>query len=336
MGINALDVKQSNVHTVLWTLCSCKSATIKDLAQRSGLSYATVGNILNDLAQTKEVLVSAPVTPTGGRPVKVYTFNAEYAHVLALTALKRNGKNIIHACVGNLYESTIWQTEQSFHSITLANLEGMVDSCLQLYPTIRVLSFSLPSAERNGMILNRAAFSELVGFPFADHFQSKYRLPVIVENDVNAAVYGYSRRIEPTSVLAGIYFPKSYPGAGIMVDGKILKGADGYAGEVAQMPLEIDWPSMDYGNPQEIGPAVARMLCIICSVLNPNHLVIYGDFFTDPLQKTIFQIMQTQLMRDVLPFISYQSDLNADISSGLLARATSVYRRELGRKNYER
>lgn len=332
MGINALDVKQSNVHTVLWTLCSCKSSTIKDLAQRSGLSYATVGNILNDLAQSDEVLVSTPVTSTGGRPVKVYKFNAEYAHVLALTVQIRNGKNILHASVGNLFESIIWQTEQYLDSIALASFEGMLDSCLQRYPTIRVLSFSLPSAERNGMILNSAAYSELVGFSFAEHFERKYRLPVIVENDVNAAVYGYSRRIEPTSVIAGIYFPRSFPGAGIMVDGKIVKGADGYAGEVAQMPLGIDWPSVDYDNPQEIGPAVARMLCIICSVLNPNHLVVYGDFFTGAVQETIYQIMQKQLIRNVLPFISYESDLNADICSGLIARATSVYRRGLGRK----
>lgn len=35
-----------------------------------------------------------------------------------------------------------------------------------------------------------------------------------------------------------------------MIDGKILKGASGYAGKVALLPLGIDWLSIDYNNPQ--------------------------------------------------------------------------------------
>lgn len=297
----------------------------------AGLSYATVGNILSDLVASNQVFASTPVTPTGGRPLKVYTFNAEYAHVLALSARVRNGKNIIHARVGNLFANAIWQTEQCFDSIGLTSFEAMLELCLRAYPTIRVLSFSVPGVERNGTVLHNA-YKDLVGVSFVEYFQSKYQLPAIVENDVNAAVYGYSRRLEPTSVIVGMYFPKSFPGAGIMVDGKILKGADGYAGEIALMPAGINWVTMDYENPQEIGPAIARMIGIVCSILNPNHIVLYGDFFTDALQETIHQIIQTQAIRDIFPFVNYQSDLDGDISSGLIARATSVYRHRSGRK----
>ncbi len=332
MGINALNIKQSNVHTVLWTLCSRKTSTIKDLAQLAGLSYATVGNILNGLVESGEVLQGEPVSATGGRPIKVYTFNAEYAHVLALSARLRGGQNVIHACVGNLYGEAVWQTEQSFESIDLTSFEAMLDACLRAYPTIRVLAFSLPGVERNGTVQING-YKDLVGVSLADHFQGKYHLPVIVENDVNAAVFGYSRHIGPAPAIVGVYFPRAFPGAGIVIDGKILKGADGSAGEVALMPLGIDWLAMDFDDPQQIGPAVARMLCILCSILNPNHVVLYGDFFTDVLQQAIWQAIQTQEVRSIFPILNYQSDFGADICAGLIAQATSAYRNGISGKS---
>ncbi len=95
---------------------------------------------------------------------------------------------------------------------------------------------------------------------------------------------------------------------------------------MALMPLGIDWLTMDFDDPQQIGPAVARMLCILCSILNPNHVVLYGDFFTDALQQAIWQAIQTQEVRSIFPILNYQSDFDADISAGLIAQAISVYR----------
>ena len=161
MGINAIDVKQNNVHIVLQALSSIKTSTTKDLAQMTGLSFATVGNILNTLVESGQVLLGEQIPSAGGRPSQAYIFNAEFAHVLALSARVQKGKNIIHACVGNLNGETIWQTEQCFESIKLTSFEALVDSCLKAYPTIRILSFSLPGVEHNGVIISND-YAELV------------------------------------------------------------------------------------------------------------------------------------------------------------------------------
>lgn len=325
MGINMIDMKQSNVHTVLWRLCSHGTSTIKDLAQITGLSYATVGNILNALAEKNEVLLGDPVSSTGGRPSQTYTFNAEYAHVLALSARVLNGKHIIHACIGNLYGETVWQTEQSFDTIRLTSFEDMVDTCMQVYPTIRILSCSLPGVEHDGTIVYND-YKELEGISFTSHFQEKYHLFIIVENDVNAAVFGYGRRKEADAVIVGIYFPRYFnPGAGILIDRKILKGANGCAGEVALLPLGIDWLAINYENPQEIGPAITKLISIICGTLNPDHVVLYGDFFSAVLQDAIWQAISTQAIKNIFPAIKYQSDFESDIISGLIAQAVSAY-----------
>ena len=332
MSINMFDMKKSNVQTVLWALCSCRTSTIKDLAQTTGLSFATVGNILNNFVESGEAMLGEQVSTTGGRPSQAYTFNAEYAHVLALSAQVRNGENIIHACIGNLYGEIVWQTERCFDSIQLVTFDELIDSSLQAYSTIRILSFSLPGVERDGVILAND-YKELEGVSFSDHFQCRYQMPVIVENDVNIAVFGYGRNISSASVIVGIYFPKFYnPGAGIMIDGKILKGACGYAGEFACLPFGIDWLSIDYENPREAGPAITKVISTFSGIVNPSHIVLYGDFFTEDLKETIRQIIHTQDTRGIFPSITYKRNLNSDIMSGLIIQAISVYQSGLRMK----
>lgn len=325
MGINMIDMKQNNAHTVLWTLCSCKTATIKELAGMTGLSFATIGNTLNDFVKSGEVALGEMVSATGGRPSQAYDFNAEYAHILALSVRVRSGEHVIYACVGNLYGEIVWKTEHRFKRIDLTCFEQMTESCLRAYPTICVLAFSLPGVERNGVIVAND-YAELEGVSFTKHFQEKYGLSVLVENDVNAAVLGYGKAIAPTSVLAGIYFPKYFnPGAGILIDGKILKGASGCAGEVSLLPLEIDWLSINYENPQQTGSAISRLLSIFCGIVNPKHVVLYGDFFSDILKETVQREIPSQALQKIFPSIDYNGDLDSDIISGLFTLAVSAY-----------
>ncbi len=325
MGINMLDMKQSNAQTVLWSLRSCRTSTIKDMTQLTGLSFATVGNILNSFVESGEVILGEMHSSTGGRPSQAYSFNAEYAHVLALSAQVRGEKNVITACVGNLYGEEVWKTEQSFDTIQLTSFEAPVAAALQAYPTIRVLSFSLPGVEVDGVILVND-YRELEGLPFAEHFQKKYQLPVLIENDVNAAVLGYGRSLKEVSVLVGIYFPRHFgPGAGIMIDGKLLKGSCGYAGEVDILPLGIDWPSINYEDPKETGAAISKLVSVFCSIVNPEHVVLYGDFFTDTLRKAIEEEIPVPAVRNIFPSIACQSNLACDINAGLIALAISAY-----------
>lgn len=326
MGVNMLDMKQNNALTVLWALRSCKTSTIKDIAQITGLSFATVSNVLNGFVESGEVILGDMHGATGGRPSQVYTFHADYAHVLALSTRIRNGKNIISASVGNLYGETVWQLEKSFDTIQLTSFEAMIESSLRAYPSICIVAFSLPGIERNGIIMIND-YKELVGISFTEHFQSKYQLSVVIENDVNTAVFGYARKTEAVSVIVGIYFPRAFgPGAGIVIDKIILKGSCGFAGEVCLLPIGIDWLSINYDNPQEVGAAISKLISIFCGTLNPDRVVLYGDFFNDTVIEAIKQEVPTQDLRNVFPDIDYTSDLDADIISGLFAMALSDYK----------
>lgn len=334
MAKTAITVRQENIDTIRWALCAARASTIRDLSQETGLSFATVRTILNGLVESGEAVPGDICPSAGGRPSRAYQFHADHAHLLAVSARVRDGQNMICACVGNLYGETVWKTERQFEHIDLAAVEAVADVCVRAYPTIRVLSFSLPGVEHGGMILTND-YKELEGIPFAGHFESKYRLPVRIENDVNVAVLGCGGSAGKEDVLAGVYFPRYYPpGAGIMVDGKILKGSNGYAGEIALLPLDIDWLAVDYENPLEIGPVIAKLLLAICSVINPGSVILYGDFFSDALLDFIRQSELPPGACGLRPTLTCRSDLDSDILSGLLSLSLETYRESLCKQHF--
>lgn len=84
---------------------------------------------------------------------------------------------------------------------------------------------------------------EFTGNPLAERIQAKVGTPVFVDNDVNALalgewMFGLGRGAASFAVLAigsGI-------GGGLILDGRLVRGKDGYAGEFGHMPINFDGP----------------------------------------------------------------------------------------------
>lgn len=85
--------------------------------------------------------------------------------------------------------------------------------------------------------------------PLGEHLRRELDLPVLVENNVNALavaerLYGLGRRHEDfiaVTIGTGI-------GAAVVVDGALVRGASGGAGELGHLPLVEDGPPCSCGN----------------------------------------------------------------------------------------
>jgi glucokinase len=80
-------------------------------------------------------------------------------------------------------------------------------------------------------------------FPLAAILSKRYNVPVVVDNDVNMGTYGEwsSGDISECKHVVGV-FPGTGIGGGIIIDGKILHGFSGAAGEIGHMTIEVDGP----------------------------------------------------------------------------------------------
>ncbi|HET7339976.1 MAG TPA: ROK family protein, partial [Methylomirabilota bacterium] len=84
---------------------------------------------------------------------------------------------------------------------------------------------------------------ELAGRPLARELGERFALPVFVDNDVNALAlaewtFGVGRGARSLVVLA----PGTGFGAGIVLDGQLLRGAAGFGGELGHTPVKFDGP----------------------------------------------------------------------------------------------
>jgi len=103
--------------------------------------------------------------------------------------------------------------------------------------------------DRHDGVFVRIANLALRGFPFRERLTDAIDLPIEIENDTNAAAYGEwsggsGRGCQDFAFVAigtGI-------GAGIVLDGHLLRGAHGSAGEIGHTVVEKDGPRCRCGN----------------------------------------------------------------------------------------
>jgi predicted NBD/HSP70 family sugar kinase len=88
--------------------------------------------------------------------------------------------------------------------------------------------------------------------PLAEQLEPSLGLPVTLENDANLAAlaefrFGAGTRDDLSRSLVYIYADYGI-GAGIVVDGKLYRGADGLAGELGHTVIDVDGPQCTCGN----------------------------------------------------------------------------------------
>ena len=99
-----------------------------------------------------------------------------------------------------------------------------------------------PLDRENGIVLQTPNMG-MEGFPLARRLEADLGVPVILENDVNAGVYGefVAGAARGLRHVIGIFVGTGI-GGGLVLDGRLYQGATGNAGEIGHMILQPDGP----------------------------------------------------------------------------------------------
>ncbi|OKP96443.1 ROK family transcriptional regulator [Paenibacillus sp. P46E] len=327
IGGNALVIKEVNINLVRRVLKECKQATKRQIAEGTGLSIVTVGTVLEILIQHTEVVEAGLISSSGGRPAQQYIYNDEYALALILFPFEELGGISIRCTVVTLFGRCLHEESIPVQKVNLACFEDIIDEVLKLFPAIGAIGFGLPGAEADGRLVV-SDYDTLRGIPVAEHFRQRYRKQVIIENDVNAAAIGnYSRTAMETDAPAiYLYFPDRFPpGAGIITNGRLQKGKSGFAGEVANIPLGIDWSSSEWqSSTEKLTIAIARLVSAVSSVLNPGTVVLYGSFLQEGHLTGITEQCAKLLPPGAVPHLVLSMDFAGDYLQGMIVSTLST------------
>lgn len=320
---NSLVIKEVNINLVRNALKEMGQATKQQLAAATGLSTVTVGTMLQQLIAQKEAFETELSSSSGGRPAHQFKYNPDYAHALIIFPFETNGVINIHSAIVNLLGDIIYTKDWKASKVDLSVFESIIDELLEAYPDIEAIGFGLPGAEYDGKMIV-SDYKALLGISIVEHFSSKYKRTVIIENDVNAAVIGYAKRklSMAEAVVVYIFFPGSYPpGAGIFINGKLHKGKGNFAGEISNIPLGIDWTDEAlYKSFNQASEAIAKLITAVSSVINPGFVVLHGDFLTIEHIAKLSELCSTRLPGNAVPEIHLSENFTEDYLHGMIVQ----------------
>lgn len=211
------------------------SPTVSDLVEAMGLARSTVGERIERLARHGFVRrVEAPVTGRG-RPATTYCFDPRAGLILSaqvgMTGVRLGvsdleGTLVVHRLVEGSIDrgvaAVIGAVEQGF--------SRLLRSLGEQRPSVHGIGVGLPGAvELRSLDASGGVWDD---YPIASRLTSRFDAPTFVDQDVNLLALGeHSTRPTAPGALMCVKVG-SVIGCGVVVDGRIIAGADGVAGEI--------------------------------------------------------------------------------------------------------
>lgn len=227
-----------NRRLVLEMLRTTQEATRSEIALATGLSSAATARITAQL-ETERLIARTALAPSGGgRPAWRYRFTAEHRYVAGLRL--QAGR-----CSGVLVDWHAAIQERVAVPVSDLTTSGYVDAAIQTAQLLRdggarlggvpvALGVAVPAVVEAEGVVGAGYEVPLRGIPLGDALTAALDVPVIVENDANALVYSELDGTTATSSLAGLLFGFGV-GAGVVTEGRLLRGAHRAAGEIGYL-----------------------------------------------------------------------------------------------------
>jgi predicted NBD/HSP70 family sugar kinase len=240
-----------NRSAVLAQLGAQGPASRADLARALGVSPALMTQLTKDLLADGLIVELEHSPSQGGRPARMLGLAASAGRAIGVKVVADHVAFVEVGLDGAVLRSASEPFDATATTL-LADLASLLQRFIEGGGATRVLGVGVgvPGAvDRQG---NGVVDSTQLGWnqvPVGATLRRALNLPVIVENNVNALamaerLYGVGRRHDNFLVVTigtGV-------GAGIVVDGVVLRGASGGAGEIGHTPVAEDGPLCTCGN----------------------------------------------------------------------------------------
>lgn len=319
-------VRDYNIKLVKNALKSLDNGTKNTVAQITGLSIATCNTLLNELAQTGEILEVPSEAPTVGRPPKMYCFNADYAYVCCVFPTHEESGWRIHCHVMNLLGETVSESSADYAEMTTEKLEELLMQIVGQEPKIHTISFGNPGYYYNHQIHSRGA-AWLDGYALVEKLEERLSCKVYIENDVNAMAYGlyyYGKDItrKARSLVLLAYFTDQSIGSGIVINGEILRGSTGFAGEIGKIQYpDGDVRTMITSGTDGVVKAAATAVQCYCATVNPEVIVFTGAEIEEEMLPRIREQAAKYIPEEHIPKLVYGREFQKYYIWGLAALA---------------
>src|SRR5690606_32589889 len=230
---------------LLKTVFRQEQMAVGDLSQGMGLSFPTVNGIILDLQESGLVVAKEKGESIGGRKPILYQVNDGVFNVLCVEierfsirfVVLDNNNNVV--CRPKSYPFEISVEACKVDDLVQSIHRYIAELCVDLN-SISAIGLNMPGLVNSNTLTNHT-FYTAPGFSLGDFLREKFNKYVVVINDVKAAAfselaYGAARQKKNVLVILmdwGI-------GLGIISNGEVYMGNDGFSGEMGHMVFVED------------------------------------------------------------------------------------------------
>lgn len=236
---------------VLQLITTGEARTRSAIADVTGLARSTVSQRLDVLTEAQLVVETDEMVSSRGRPSRALRLNHEAGLMIgvdfgeartriAVTDLDTNilTERVLTLALGDgpdVLLDTVTATIRE--AITAAGLDGT--------PVVGIgLGLPAPVDYERGQVLGWSIMSGWDGYDIRAHLQQHWRVPILIDNDVNLLTLAEQRRYWPDQRHLLYIKAGTGVGSGMVIDGAVNRGAQGAAGDIGHAHIS------GYGDPQ--------------------------------------------------------------------------------------
>ncbi len=278
-------LREANRLRVLDALREQGAMTQIELAGSTGLSAATVSNLVRDLDAAGAVELS-PSIRNGRRAVLVSLATGN-----TLLAGIAFGDRDVRVAIATGPRDVVGRQRMPLPANHNAD-EGMERASRLLYdlvekagktmPDVRAVGVGVPAPVDSvtGQVGAQSLLPGWGGVDVADEMQGRIGAPVAVDNTANLGALGELRCGALQGVQDGVYIKLSHGvGAGLILAGEVFRGSAGTAGEIGHLTIDENGPICRCGNRGCLETFIGGQALIEALSHSHGHLTL-GDVIT--------------------------------------------------------
>lgn len=223
------EIRNRNFSAILKVLREKGACSLNQIAEQTAIGLTTVKKCMEQGLREHMVLAGGAAESTGGRKAQQYLINRAYQYALFLIT----DDNDLVCSVFDFAFNCVEEKSVPFEMRQYLNCVHRVIAAFQERYEIGTVCLSLPCVVKRGTIIGWYYNPVLCGFDIQADLEEQFHTHVVVQNDMKLTVTGAgAKECFDIPNLVTAQFGHNGIGVGEMVNGHVLEGASGFAGEV--------------------------------------------------------------------------------------------------------
>jgi predicted NBD/HSP70 family sugar kinase len=335
-------LKEHNANSVLSVLMSMRTATRRQLAQKTGLSQPTVNSIVHELVKKGIIQPGSFAASAGGRRPKCYILQTDHLRAATIRVLSKSLQYAVVTIDGTVILRNSWAIANS--DTTVAALQSLLSTLLKQDNNIRVISIGVPGVVGPGGVLHAIPqVPKLEGVALAHELEKHFDIPVYVENDMNLVALGSVAAESGHAAMTDMVFVHigEGVGAGIVMGGRIIRGFSSFAGEISYIFKPYDNIKGDVtlecllARTNDItrkAELISGMIVSIICLINPPVISFGSAYASEEMLTQLRHECEKRLPFWTLPSFQLMADEESAYDRGLMALVNDVLANHITRE----